>query len=411
MKRLFKNIKGLLQTLGPETLFLKGSKMGELAQINDAFLYVEADTILAYGPMADCPTMEVDQVIDAKGRFVLPTWCDSHTHTVFAATREKEFEMRIAGKTYQEIAAAGGGILNSAKHLQNTSFDLLYQSAYERVHDMMRLGTGALEIKSGYGLNLEAEIKMLRVIEKLKKEIDIPIQSTFLAAHALPEAFKTDSEGFVRQVCQEWIPTVAGQKLATFLDVFCEKNYFTVAQTEQMVQTGQSFGLRAKLHVNQFNALGGVAMAVANNAVTVDHLEQLTPADLEALATGKTMAVALPNCSFFLGLPYTPARELLASGIPLALASDYNPGSAPSGNMNLVVALACIKMKMTPEEAINAATINGAYAMGLSDKVGSVTVGKKANLILTKPLASYALLPYAFGENLIDSIFINGNKI
>jgi imidazolonepropionase len=330
---------------------------------------------------------------------------------VFAATREKEFEMRIAGKTYQEIAAAGGGILNSAKHLQNTSFDLLYQSAYERVHNMMRLGTGALEIKSGYGLNLEAEIKMLRVIEKLKKEIDIPIQSTFLAAHALPEAFKTDSEGFVRQVCQEWIPTVAGQKLATFLDVFCEKNYFTVAQTEQMVHTGQSFGLRAKLHVNQFNALGGVAMAVANNAVTVDHLEQLTPADLEALATGNTMAVALPNCSFFLGLPYTPARELLASGIPLALASDYNPGSAPSGNMNLVVALACIKMKMTPEEAINAATINGAYAMGLSDKVGSVTVGKKANLILTKPLASYALLPYAFGENLIDSIFINGNKI
>ena len=410
MNCLFVNIKGLLQTLAPEVKLLKGLEMRQLAQIEDAYLWVEDGHIAAYGPMAQCPDTGSAEVIDARGRYVLPTWCDSHTHLVFAATREKEFEMRIAGMTYDAIAEAGGGILNSARRLQETAFEELYKAAHQRVLDLISLGTGALEIKSGYGLDLPAELKMLRVIAQLKKAMEIPIRATFLAAHAIPEAYKQQPDEYVKQVCEVWIPEVAALGLANYIDVFCEKNYFTVAQTQYIVQVAQAHGLPAKLHLNQFNALGGVTMAVENKALTVDHLEVLTDEDLKALQKGTTLPVGLPNCSFFLGLPYTPARTIMSAGLPLALASDYNPGSAPSGNMNTVLSLACIKMKMTPEEAINAATINGAYAMGVADEVGSITVGKKANLILTKPLTAYSVLPYSFGANLIEDVFIQGKK-
>lgn len=410
MNCLFVNIKGLLQTLAPEVKLLKGAEMRQLAQIEDAYLWVEDGRIAAYGPMAQCPDTGSAEVIDSRGRYVLPTWCDSHTHLVFAATREKEFEMRIAGMTYEAIAEAGGGILNSARRLQETAYEELYKAAHQRVLDLISLGTGALEIKSGYGLHLPAELKMLRVIAQLKKAMDIPIRATFLAAHAIPEAYKQQPDEYVKQICEVWIPEVAALGLANYIDVFCEKNYFTVAQTQHIVQVAQTHGLPAKLHLNQFNALGGVTMAVENNALTVDHLEVLTEEDLKALQKGTTLPVGLPNCSFFLGLPYIPARTIMSTGLPLALASDYNPGSAPSGNMNTVLSLACIKMKMTPEEAINAATINGAYAMGVADEVGSITVGKKANLILTKPLTAFSVLPYSFGANLIEDVFIQGKK-
>ncbi|MEL0299674.1 MAG: imidazolonepropionase, partial [Flavobacteriaceae bacterium] len=356
MNCLFVNIKGLLQTLAPEVKLLKGAEMRQLAQIEDAYLWVEDGRIAAYGPMAQCPDTGSAEVIDARGRYVLPTWCDSHTHLVFAATREKEFEMRIAGMTYEAIAEAGGGILNSARRLQETAYEELYKAAHQRVLDLISLGTGALEIKSGYGLDLPAELKMLRVIAQLKKAMDIPIRATFLAAHAIPEAYKQQPDEYVKQICEVWIPEVAALGLANYIDVFCEKNYFTVAQTQYIVQVAQAHGLPAKLHLNQFNALGGVSMAVENNALTADHLEVLTDEDLKALQKGTTLPVALPNCSFFLGLPYTPARTIMSAGLPLALASDYNPGSAPSGNMNTVLSLACFKMKMTPEEDINAVT-------------------------------------------------------
>ncbi|MGB2398118.1 MAG: imidazolonepropionase, partial [Flavobacteriaceae bacterium] len=327
---------------------------------------------------------------------------------VNAGPRELEFTLRLKGKTYEEIAQQGGGILNSAKRLQGTSFDKLYAQSLRRLQELIQLGTGAIEIKSGYGLTLEAEIKMLKVIQKLKEENDLPICTTFLAAHAVPDSYKQNKKAYIDLICNEWIPTVADENLATHIDVFCEKNYFSVEESRRILTEGQKAGLIPKLHVNQFNALGGVAMATDIGAHSVDHLEQLTQEDIIALRKSKTLPVALPNCSFFLGLPYAPARQLLEADLPLVLASDYNPGSAPSGNMNTVVALACTQMKMTVEEAINAATINAAFALGLDTEIGSIGVGKRANLIVTKPLSSYAMLPYAFGSNLINAVYING---
>ena len=411
MQTLFTNIKELLQIREVSVAFVAGADMNILPTIKNAFLLVEEGRIAAFGPMESCPTLAEKEVVDATGKILLPSWCDSHTHLVYAGNREEEFKDRINGLSYEEIANKGGGILNSAKTLQATSAESLYQQSKVRLEEVMRLGTGALEIKSGYGLTPEAELKMLRVIKRLQEETSIPIKATFLAAHALPEAFKSNKMEFLRNMLNEVLPVLKAEDLASAIDVFCEMGYFSPEDTAEILQAAQAYGLVPKIHVNQFNAIGGVAVGVQYNARSVDHLEILTDADVTVLQGSKTMPVALPGCSFFLGIPYTPARKIIAAGLPLALASDYNPGSAPSGNMNFIVSTACIHMKMTPEEAINAATINGAYAMELEKEVGSITVGKKANLILTKALSSLTVLPYAFGSSNIEQVYINGKPI
>ncbi len=342
---------------------------------------------------------------------VLPSWCDSHTHIVYAGNREQEFVDRINGLSYKEIANNGGGILNSAKKLQSISEEELYQQSAIRIKEVMQLGTGAVEIKSGYGLTEEAELKMLRVIKKLQKNYPITIKATFLGAHALPLEFKNNKSGYLDLVITKILPAVAKENLAEFIDIFCETGYFSVTDTMRLLEAGKKYGLIPKIHVNQFTAIGGVQAGVKYNALSVDHLEEMREVDIETLKNTNTMPVALPSCSYFLSIPYTPARKMIDAGLPLALATDYNPGSSPSGNMNFVIATACIKMKMTPEEAINAATINGAYAMGLEKTHGSICKGKKANFIITKQISSYAFIPYSFGNNLIDSIFIEGKEI
>lgn len=385
--------------------------MKELPKLNDAYLLIEDDTIVDFGSMKDISNISSDEIIDAKNKIVLPAWCDSHTHIVYAGHREQEFVDRINGLSYEEIANRGGGILNSAETLGSTSESDLYKQSIKRVKEVMQLGTGALEIKSGYGLTLEAELKMLRVIKRIKQKFPIKVKSSFLGAHALPSIYKENKDDYINLVINEMLPRVANEKLANFIDVFCEKGYFSLEDTERILSAGADYGLRAKIHVNQFNAFGGVALGVKYNALSVDHLEELNPEDIKALQGSETIPVALPSCSYFLSIPYTPARKLIDNGLPLALATDYNPGSTPSGNMNFVVSTACIKMKMTPEEAINAATLNGAYAMGISNMYGSITKGKKANLIITKNIPNYNYLPYAFGDNHIDSVIINGKRI
>ncbi len=409
MSVLITNIKELLQVRDTNVLKVSGSDMKILPTIKNAYIYMEHDTIVAYGSMQDLTSMEADKVIDATGKIVLPTWCDSHTHIVYAGHREQEFVDRINGLSYEDIANRGGGILNSAEKLQNTNEEDLYQQSIQRVRKVMQLGTGALEIKSGYGLTVEAELKMLRVIKRIKKEFPIKVKATFLGAHALPKTYKEDKKGYLDLIINEMLPQIEKEELAHFMDVFCEKGYFSLEDTDRLLTAGKKHGLTPKIHVNQFNAFGGIALGVKHNALSVDHLEELKDEDIQALKGSNTIAVALPSCSYFLSIPYTPARKIIDAGLPLALATDYNPGSTPSGNMNFVVSTACIKMKMTPEEAINAATINGAYAMGISNQYGSITRGKKANLIITKPVPSYNFLPYAFGENHIDTVIINGN--
>ncbi len=411
MKLLFTNIKELLQIREHSVLKLSGKEMSILPTINNAWLLVEDEKISNYGSMNDLPELSPDNTIDLTGKIVLPTWCDSHTHIVYAGNREQEFSQRISGLSYEEIANRGGGILNSAKTLQNTSEEDIYAQSAKRLEEVMQLGTGAVEIKSGYGLTKEAELKMLRVIKKLKENYNIPIKATFLGAHALPLEYKDKKEEFIDHVINEILPAVAEENLAEYIDIFCEQGYFTVEDTSKLLKAAAKFNLRPKIHVNQFNAIGGVQVGVANNALSVDHLEELRMEDVESLKNSETMPVALPGCSLFLSIPYTPARMIIDAGLPLALATDFNPGSAPSGNMNLVVSLACIKMKMTPEEAINAATINGAYAMDQSKLVGSITKGKLANLIITKPIPSYSYLPYSFGSNFIEAVYLNGKKI
>lgn len=407
---LIKNIKELLQVRETRIDKVSGAEMAVLPTIKNAFLLIKNDTIRAFGKMEDCPQYD-GQVIDATGKIVLPTWCDSHTHIVYAGNREQEFVDRINGLTYEEIANRGGGILNSAKKLSETSEQEIYDQSKARLEEVMLLGTGAVEIKSGYGLSVADELKMLRVIKRLKQDYPIAIKATFLGAHAFPIEFKDNHKGYIDLVIDEMIPLIAKENLAEYIDVFCETGYFSVEETERILEAGKQYGLIPKIHVNQFNAIGGIQAGVKYNALSVDHLEIMTTEDIEALKDSATMPVALPSCSYFLGIPYTPARDMLNAGLPLALATDFNPGSTPSGNMNFVVATACIKMRMTPEEAINAATINGAYAMGLSQTHGSITVGKKANLIITKAIPSFYQLPYAFGSNLIDSVFIDGKKL
>ena len=411
MSILIKNIKELLQVRNEPVKYVSGSDMKHLPSIKNGYVLIDHDTIVDYGSMSDAEGLTADEEIDASGKIVLPTWCDSHTHIVYAGNREQEFVDRINGLTYEEIANRGGGILNSAATLQNTSEDELYTQSIQRIHEVMQLGTGALEIKSGYGLTVEAELKMLRVIKRIKANFPLKVKSTFLGAHALPLAYKDDKNGYIELIINEMLPRISNERLANFIDVFCEKGYFSIEDTERIITAGKAHGLRAKIHVNQFNAFGGVSAAVKHNALSVDHLEELSQEDIQALKGSSTMPVALPSCSYFLSIPYTPARKLIDSGLPLALATDYNPGSSPSGNMNFVVSAACVKMKMTPEEAINAATINGAYAMGIENEYGSISRGKRANLIITKPIPSYNFLPYAFSEDHIDKVLINGQWI
>lgn len=411
MKTLYINIGELLQIRDHNATYLRGNEMNILPRLQDAFLLVENDTIADFGEMRYADAVSADRVVDLQGKFMLPAWIDSHTHLVYAGNREQEFVDRINGLTYEEIANKGGGILNSAKRLQDTSEDELYEQSRQRLEQVIAQGTGAIEIKSGYGLTPEAELKMLRVIKRLKTDFPVTIKATFLGAHAVPAAFKGNRKGYMDLVINEILPVVAEENLADFVDIFCEQGYFSVDDMEHLLKASEKFNLRPKVHVNQFNITGGIPAAVKYNALSVDHLEIINDEDMAALKNSNTMPVALPLCSFFISIPYTPARRIIDGGLPLALASDYNPGTSPSGNMNLVVSTACIKMNMTPEEAINAATVNAAYAMGLEATHGSITTGKKANLIITKSIPSYGYLPYDFGNTNIDKVILEGREI
>lgn len=401
----------LLQIRPLTTQKVSGPQMKELPSLENAWLLLEDDVIHSFGNMSEIPNFQDIKTLDCSGKTVLPSWCDSHTHLVYAGNREQEFVDRINGLSYQEIAASGGGIVNSAKKLQATTQTALFAQSEKRLQEVIQQGTGAIEIKSGYGLTTQAEMKMLRVAKQLGEKYNITVKTTFLGAHAIPPEYKNNKDGYLDLVCGEMMEKISSENLADYVDVFCEKGYFSVADTNRVLKAGKKQGLIAKTHVNQFTAMGGVAVSVKNDALSVDHLEVLNKQDITALQKSQTMPVALPLCSYFLSIPYTPGREIIDAGLPLALASDYNPGSSPSGNMNFVVATACIKMKLSPEEAINAATINGAYAMGLSESHGSITKGKKANLIITKEIPSYGFLPYAFGSNNIDQVILNGTLV
>ena len=408
MTTLFINIKELIQVRDKSVKKVSGKDMSILPVIKNAFMLIEDDIIINFGSMDNLDVKKADKVVDLSGRLVLPTWCDSHTHLVYADSREEEFVDRIKGLSYHEIAEKGGGILNSAKKLQLKIEDQLYNDAVIRIEEIIKSGTGALEIKSGYGLTLDSELKMLQVIKKLKETFPIPIKATFLGAHAIPSKYKENREEYIQLIINRMIPEIASQKLADYIDVFCEKGYFSPEETNRILKAGITHGLIPKIHVNQFNSIGGIKVGVNNNALSVDHLEVLTDEDISIISKSDTMPVALPSCSFFLGIPYTNARKIIDSNIPLAIASDFNPGSTPSGNMNFVVSLACIKLKMTPEEAINAATLNAAYALNLSKEIGSISKGKLANFMITKPIKSYNFLPYSFGNNSIERIYFNG---
>ena len=414
------NIKQLIN-VRVQTELLRGAALANLPSIENAFILIEDGIIADYGAMYELE-LKVPQlpknIIDAQGQFVLPCWCDSHTHLVFAASREEEFIDKIKGMSYKDIAAKGGGILNSAKKLQAASEDELFLSAWKRLEEVSKLGTGAIEIKSGYGLSAEGELKMLRVIKRLKEKSNLSIKATFLGAHTFPLEYKENHQGYIDLIINEMLPVIANEKLADYIDVFCETGFFSPQEMETICNAGMRYGLKPKLHVNQLNSIGGIEAAIKLNAVSVDHLETITDNDIALLSgaiklgdSSNLIGTLLPTAAFFLRMNYQPARKLIDNNCAIALASDYNPGSSPSGNMSFVVALSCIQMKMLPEEAINAATINGAYAMELQNEAGSITIGKKANLIFTKPISSLAYLPYSFGNNLIDKVMIKGEYI
>jgi len=409
MATLITNIKCLVNTRESNAL-LRGEALSYLPCINDAYLVVENGLISAYGSMESLSTINdlPSSVIDANGAFVLPAWCDSHTHLVFAASREEEFVDKLKGMSYADIAAKGGGILNSARKLGAMSEDELYDLAWQRLNELIRLGTGAIEIKSGYGLTAAAELKMLRVIKRLKATAPIPIKATFLGAHTYPLEYKENHQAYIDLIINEMLPVIAKEQLADYIDVFCEEGFFSPEETEIICNAGMQYGLKPKIHANQLNLSGGVQTGVKLNAVSVDHLETMDEDAITTLANSNTIGTLLPTAAFFLRMPFQPARQIIDAGCAVALASDFNPGSSPCGNMNLVVAMSCIQMKMLPEEAINAATINGAYAMEVQHETGSITVGKKANLIFTKNIPSLAYIPYAFGSNLVDKVMING---
>lgn len=409
---LIRNIKRLYGIEEHGKALKKGKEMREFDCIENAWIRVEGDRIADYGvePFSGSIS-ENTTVIHAHDRMILPSYVDSHTHLVFAASREEEFEMRIRGKSYEEIAAAGGGILNSAKKLHALSEDTLFDQAFARLMEVVRLGTGAIEIKSGYGLSVEDELKMLRVIKRLKAVSPIPIKATFLGAHAFPMEYKTNHAEYIRLIIEEMLPVIAAESLADYCDVFCDQGFFSVEETDTILKAASTYGLRAKIHGNELGYTGGVQVAVDNQALSVDHLEYTGEAEMAYLSQSGTMPVGLPNCSFFLGIPYAPGRKMIDAGLPFCIASDYNPGSSPNGRMSFVVALACIKMKLTPEEAFNACTINGAYALELSDELGSITRGKRANFFITKPIPSLAYIPYAFGIDPVEQVIVNGQVI
>ena len=420
LPQLITNI-GCLVNVRAESYALRGKELAELPVIEDAYLLIEDGLIKEFGTMETLQSKTENrkpetgnyelQTINASGATILPCWCDSHTHLVFAASREEEFVDKIKGKTYAEIAAKGGGILNSAKKLSASSEDELYDKAFARLHELIKLGTGAIEIKSGYGLSVEGELKMLRVINRLKESSQIAVRATFLGAHAYPEKYKNDHEGYIKLILDEMLPNIAKEKLADYIDVFCENGFFSADEMMRICEAGAKHGLKPKLHVNQLNSIGGIEAGIKLNAVSLDHLETMTEDDVKLLSKSNTIGTLLPTAAFFLRMQYQPARALIDAGCTIALASDFNPGSSPGGNMNFVVSLSCIQMKMLPEEAINAATINGACAMELGNELGSIAIGKKANLIFTKPIPSIAYLPYAFSSNLVDKVMINGKFV
>jgi imidazolonepropionase len=407
---LIQNIASLEMVVSAEKPMLKGSEMNQYDALQQAFLLVENGVIKDFGKQEDAPP-RADEVIDASGKFVLPGWCDSHTHLVFAGSRENEFVDKIRGLTYEQIAANGGGILNSAKRLQNTSEELLVESAWQRLAEIAQTGTTSVEIKSGYGLSVEAELKMLRVIKKLKEKSRLHIKATFLGAHAFPENYKLNPDGYVQEIIDEMIPQIAHEGLADFIDVFCDRGFFTPEQTAKILEAGVKHNLVPKLHANELGETGGIETGVAHKARSVDHLEHTNDEHIALLAQSNTMPTLLPSTAFFLRLPYAPARKMIDSGLPVALASDFNPGSSPSGNMPFVLSLSCLYMKMLPKECIAAATLNGAYAMQCEHNSGSIAIGKKADLIVTRKIDCLAALPYFFGSNLVETVIVNGNKI
>lgn len=416
---LIKNIQQLVNVREHSEL-LRGKELSRINIIGNAYLIIENGIISAFGKMENGypEAKKFTEVFDASGQFVLPAWCDSHTHLVFPASREDEFIYKINGLSYAEIAARGGGILNSVKRLSETSEDELFNAAWKRLEEVSRLGTGAIEIKSGYGLTVDGELKMLRVIKRLKEKSALSIRSTFLGAHTYPVEYKENHKGYIDLIINEMLPVIANEKLADYIDVFCDTGFFSPVEMEIICRAGMEYGLKPKLHVNQLNSIGGIEVGLKLNAVSLDHLETMTDNDINLLAKASSVSIdginattigtLLPTAAFFLRMPFQPARQLIDAGCAIALASDYNPGSSPSGNMNFVIAISCIQMKMLPEEAINAATINGAFAMELQEEVGSITVGKKANLIFMKNVPSLAYIPYSFGSNLIDRVMIKG---
>lgn len=413
MKLLITNIAQLVNTR-TQSKVLRGKELAELPIIQDAYLQIENGLIAGYGKMDQLNNIDHESswvLLDAKGASILPTWCDSHTHLVFTASREDEFVDKINGLSYTEIAANGGGILSSAKKIATSTEDTLFELAWERLQQLIQLGTGAIEIKSGYGLDIENELKMLRVIRRLKEKSPILIKASFLGAHTYPIQFKENHATYIQLIIEEMIPAIAQEQLADYIDVFCETGFFSVEETEKICRAGLQFGLKIKLHANQLSAIGAVELGVQLGAISVDHLEVMNPSAIHALSNSNTIGTLLPTAAFFLRMPYQPARELIEANAAIALASDFNPGSSPSGNMNFVVALSCIQMKLLPQEAINAATINGAYAMDVGNEVGSITIGKKANLLFMQPISSINYLPYAFGSNLIKQVMINGTFI
>ena len=408
MSKLIINIKQLTQVRGKNISFVKAERMNELPSISDAFLFVKNGVIAEFGKMSEIPNFGDIETINAKDKIVLPAWCDSHSHSVFTGNRSDEYMQRIRGATYEDIAKNGGGILKSSSQINSISFEDLFQESKKRVKSLIRQGTGALEIKSGYGLSYDAELKMLEAINRLKNSLPIEIKSTFLGAHVVPKNYK--KEEYFNLVIDKMLPEFVDKKLVDFVDIFCEENYFSSDDTKLLCKRANELDIGIKIHTNQFNSIGGIRAGVDNGALSVDHLEVMTRDDLNALKNSKTMPVLLPGCSFFLGIDYANAGDLLSNGISFAIASDYNPGSCPTGNMNFILSLACNKLKLTTQQAINAATINGAYAMGVSDKTGSITKGKIANLLITDKLDSIDDLPYYIGDNLIEKVLIKGEE-
>ncbi|MBQ5689404.1 MAG: imidazolonepropionase [Bacteroidales bacterium] len=409
------NIKELVGIVEDGSLMKAGTAMSEVNRIENAFLYIKGKKIADYGKM-DSPEYQQyiqkeRKVVDAKGGLVMPTFCDSHTHIVYANSREMEFVDKIKGLSYEEIAKRGGGILNSAKATANATEDELYEAAMRRLNEMMRMGTGAVEIKSGYGLTVDSELKMLRVIKRLKENSPLTIKANFLGAHGIPMEYRGRQEEYVDLVINEMMPLVATENLADFVDVFCDKGFFTVEDTERVLMAGIKYGMRPKIHANEMAISGGVQVGVKYGAISVDHLEQMGMEEIEALKGSETMPTVLPGCAFFLNLPLSPVRDMINAGLPVAMASDFNPGTSPSGNMQFIMSAACIRYKMTPEEAFNATTLNTAYAMDVSHELGSITKGKLANVIITQPMNGLEFMPYYYGANKVEKVVIQGKLV